>query len=70
MSDITIEREQNVRELAYELWNHAGRPHGRQEEFWSQAEAEYEQRREHKEAGELETAGQHSFPASDPVNHM
>lgn len=44
MSDITIEREQKIRELAYYLWDKAGRPSGKEDEFWCLAEAEYERR--------------------------
>jgi len=32
--------EQRVRDRAYQLWQHAGRPEGKSEEFWLQAEAE------------------------------
>jgi hypothetical protein len=32
--------EQRVRERAYELWEHAGRPDGNAAEHWLQAEAE------------------------------
>jgi hypothetical protein len=37
MSDI----EEMIRIRAYELWEHAGRPHGRSEEFWFAARAEF-----------------------------
>ncbi len=33
-------KEQLIRERAYDLWNQAGRPHGRNEEFWALAERE------------------------------
>ena len=32
------EREQRIRELAYELWEQAGRPSGGAEEYWYEAE--------------------------------
>jgi len=32
--------EERVRHRAYELWEEAGRPAGRAEEFWQQARAE------------------------------
>lgn len=32
--------EQRVRERAYRLWERAGSPEGKSEEFWLQAEAE------------------------------
>ena len=34
--------EQMIREQAYELWDHAGRPDGRSDEFWFVARAEFE----------------------------
>ena len=34
--------EQMIREQAYELWDHAGRPDGRSDEFWFAARAEFE----------------------------
>ena len=34
--------EKAVRELAYELWEQAGRPDGRSDEFWFAARAELE----------------------------
>ena len=37
------EREQRIRERAYELWEQAGRPDGGAEEFWRQAEREIEE---------------------------
>jgi Protein of unknown function (DUF2934) len=38
MSDI----EEDIRGRAYELWEHAGRPDGRSEEFWHNARLELE----------------------------
>jgi hypothetical protein len=38
--------EQIIREQAYELWDHAGRPDGRSDEFWSAARAEFEREEE------------------------
>ncbi|PSO21590.1 DUF2934 domain-containing protein [Bradyrhizobium sp. MOS003] len=32
--------EQDIRERAHRLWEQAGRPEGRDEEFWSAAEQE------------------------------
>ncbi len=34
--------EQMIREQAYELWDYAGRPDGRSDEFWFAARAEFE----------------------------
>ena len=36
--------EMVIRELAYELWEHEGRPHGRSDEFWFTARFEFERR--------------------------
>jgi Protein of unknown function (DUF2934) len=38
--------EKVVRELAYELWEQAGRPEGRRDEFWFAARYELERREE------------------------
>jgi DUF2934 family protein len=35
-------RKQQVRTRAYELWEQAGKPPGRDQEFWLQAEREFE----------------------------
>ncbi len=42
--------EKVVRELAYELWEHAGRPDGRSDEFWFAARFELQRREETGEA--------------------
>lgn len=34
------EREQRIRERAHELWDKAGQPSGRDNEFWEHAERE------------------------------
>lgn len=34
------DREQRVRDRAHRLWEEAGRPHGQDERFWHEAEAE------------------------------
>lgn len=34
-------REQAIRERAYAIWEHDGRPEGRSLAHWSQAEAEF-----------------------------
>ena len=36
--------EKVIRELAYELWEQAGRPDGRSDEFWFAARAEFERK--------------------------
>jgi Protein of unknown function (DUF2934) len=56
--------EQMIREKAYELWDHAGRPDGRTDEFWLAATAEFEP--------EVETGagnrGSHVPPHGEPVS--
>ena len=42
--------EKMVRQLAYELWEQAGRPDGRSDEFWFAARYESERREEIGEA--------------------
>lgn len=42
MSDDMTDREQLIRERAHWLWEEAGRPEGRDDEFWRQAEREIE----------------------------
>jgi hypothetical protein len=41
MSDMT-RREQRVRERAHQLWQQAGEPEGKDEQFWHEAEAQIE----------------------------
>ncbi len=36
--------EQMIPEHAYQLWDHAGRPNGRSDEFWFAAKAEFERK--------------------------
>ena len=38
--------EELIRKLAYELWEQAGRPDGRSDEFWFAARYEFERREE------------------------
>jgi len=33
-------REERIRELAYHMWDQAGRPEGQDQYFWDKAEAE------------------------------
>ena len=40
MSEAERNSEEQVRRRAHELWEKAGQPEGRGEEFWHQAEAE------------------------------
>jgi hypothetical protein len=69
MTEFQGQQEEKLRELAYELWERAGRPAGRQDEFWQQAEEKLVQDKRPVPNDDLDIAGEHSFPASDPVNH-
>jgi hypothetical protein len=42
MSETEPTPEEIIRERAYELWEAAGRPEGRSDEYWNQAQAEFE----------------------------
>jgi hypothetical protein len=37
MANDDHDREQRIRERAYQMWEEAGRPEGRSEEFWERA---------------------------------
>ena len=50
--------ERMIRELAYELWEHAGRPDGRSDEFWFAARFEFERREETGKTGESRDAAE------------
>jgi hypothetical protein len=60
-------QEQEIRELAYALWQEAGSPEGRKDEFWTQAEEILTSK---MEPTDIDKASEESFPASDAVNHM
>jgi hypothetical protein len=65
--------ERRIRERAFALWQEAGCPEGRAEEFWFRArDSELEQAESKKVRpvlnDDLDMAGKDSFPASDPVN--
>jgi hypothetical protein len=59
--------EQEIRERAYLLWQEAGSPEGQEDEFWIKAKEKLAQE---KGLTDVDLASEHSFPASDPVNHM
>jgi Protein of unknown function (DUF2934) len=44
--------EEMIRHRAFELWDRAGRPHGRSDEFWFAAKADFE-RKERTGEGQL-----------------
>jgi hypothetical protein len=50
-------RRGQVRSRAYELWEHAGRPAGRELEFWLEAERRLEQEREERQSSDASTKG-------------
>lgn len=60
-------QEQEIRERAYSLWQMAGSPEGREEEFWIKAK---EQLIKENGTMDVDEASEQSFPASDPVNRM
>ncbi|SHE69768.1 Protein of unknown function [Kaistia soli DSM 19436] len=50
-------RDERIRERAYFLWQQAGAPAGRAEEFWQDAE-----QHESREGSDLPSAGPHARP--------
>ena len=54
--------EKVVRELSYELWEQAGRPEGRRDEFWFAARYELERREETGEMRVDEPVPLHAHP--------
>lgn len=61
MSDELMLLEQRIRETAYRLWEEAGSPEGREQDFWFQAEAAIR-----AQEAKLDEELADSFPASDP----
>ena len=68
------DREQRIRERAYQLWEEDGRADGRDEEYWHRARAiegdvggdiGVESESESEDA-RIDEACEESFPASDP----
>lgn len=57
--------EEQVRELAYRLWEEQGRPEGLAEEHWRQAERLLAKTPSGQSA-QVDEAVRESFPASDP----
>jgi hypothetical protein len=55
--------EQVIREQAYELWDHAGRPDDRSDEFWFAAIAEFESGEETGERNLSANVPPHVVPA-------
>ena len=68
MADDGDDMEQMIRKRAYELWQQAGSPDGRHEEFWHQAREEQTKAGspQARDGGKTDEAMKESFPASDP----
>lgn len=54
------------RELAYRLWEERGKPEGRAEEDWFEAERRLSSDYHREESAAVDEALRESFPASDP----
>ena len=61
------DRTEQRRERAYMLWEQAGRPEGRHDEFWEQAGQEVEGETSPDER--VDVAMEDTFPASDPPSN-
>lgn len=59
--------EHRVRERAFALWQEAGCPDGRADEFWHRAR-DVELGLNMPAEAQIDAAGDDSFPASDPTN--
>lgn len=54
------------RDLAYRLWEERGKPEGRPEDDWFEAEKRLFSDRHETESAAVDEASLESFPASDP----
>lgn len=54
------------RELAYRLWEERGKPDGRAEEDWFEAERRLRSDQHQAESAAVDESARESFPASDP----
>jgi hypothetical protein len=54
------------RELAYRLWEERGRPEGRADEDWFEAERRLQTDQHRADSAAVDEAARESFPASDP----
>ncbi len=54
------------RELAYRLWEERGRPEGRAEDDWFEAERRLSSNQHRADSAAVDEAISESFPASDP----
>jgi hypothetical protein len=46
------DRETKIRERAYQIWEHEGRPESREQEFWEQAKREVEAEESNEQGSE------------------
>lgn len=46
MNEDMTERERRIRRRAHQLWQEAGQPEGRDQEFWEKAELEIDARKD------------------------
>lgn len=53
-------------ELAYRLWEERGKPDGRPDDDWFEAERRLRSGQHHAESAAVDEAARESFPASDP----
>jgi hypothetical protein len=68
----SMNSNQSIAELAYQLWSSRGRPHGSEEEDWLEAERQLSARAEANGSASgrdcaVDTSLKESFPASDPA---
>lgn len=54
---LRLMRRGQVRARAYALWEQAGRPAGRELEFWLEAERQLEEKREERQSSDASTKG-------------
>ena len=54
------------RELAYRLWEERGKPEGRPDEDWFEAERRLQSDQHRADSAAVDEASRESFPASDP----
>jgi hypothetical protein len=64
MSQTPQDLTERIRQLAFELWEEAGKPSGRSAYFWHMAE-----RQMHEQLRDYDKTLADTFPASDPPAH-
>jgi Protein of unknown function (DUF2934) len=62
-----VNPKQSIAELAYQLWNARGRPHGSEEEDWLEAERQLTAAEEPDRESVVDASLKETFPASDPA---